>query len=537
MVSYESKTESHVKSGGLTRRGFVAGAVAAGAVLPALAIPAHGASAQGTPVVEGSDIDKVTMLQGAEVRYFDPTRRFSSTEANPNVNIYEPLIRLNASFELTPALATSWESVDDTTWQFTLRDGVNFHNGEVFNADTLVAWFERLQNLTELVPTAQSSIDQFPLLESVEKVDDLTVNFITSAPDPTLLRRLTTYYALIPPVQVFVDEGPDALANKGIGTGPYKFVEWVKDGHILLEANPEYWGGVSKVKQLEFRPVPEASSRVSGLLAGEAQIIDALPLAGVEQLSENEEYEVRSTREATRIYWCQWNAVENEYLQSLQVRQALNHAVDKQAIIDAILGGYAEQNASPVTFESFGYMDVPEYEYDPDKARELLAEAGYSDGFTLSLVGAIGRSTGDSEIIQSIIDFMADVGVTVEFQQEEFGNYLSLLSEHKIEGMTFGGKTIPALDADYMFTELQPEKQFGWMFPLSGEAAELFEQERSELDDNVRADLAGQIQQWYRDQAGALFLWQVQLLYGVSKSLNWKPRGDGLVFGMDMAGA
>jgi peptide/nickel transport system substrate-binding protein len=343
---------------------------------------------------------------------------------------------------------------------------------------------------------------------------------------------------LITPLQPFEENGPEALANVAVGTGPYRFVEWVKDDHVLLEANPDYWGGVPLVQQLEFRPVPEPSSRVSALLAGEAQIVEALPLPGVDQLNGTDAAEVRSVREATRIYWGQWNAMGNEYLQDLKVRQALNYAVDKQAIIDSILGGHAEQNASCVTFESFGYADVPEYEYNPELASQLLAEAGYPNGgFTITLDAALGRSTGDAEIVQAIISYLGEVGVTVELQQQDFANYLAMLREEQIQALTFGGKTIPALDADYMFAELQPEKLFGWLFPLQDEAQELYLEERSEMDEERRAELAAQIQQWFRDQAGALFLWQADLLYGVSSTLNWEPRGDGLILGVEMSGA
>lgn len=319
------------RQGKISRRDVLARTAAAGVSAPLLtsAMPnAVGASAQATPPA-GSEIDRVVMLQGSGVRFFDPTRRFSSTDANPNVNIYDTLVRFDKSLDdVQPALATAWEAIDDTTWQFNLREGVTFHNGEPFNADTVVAWFERMQNLEELVPGAASAIDQFPLVDRIEKVDDLTVNFVTSAPSPTLLRRLTTYYALIPPTQYFEEEGPDALADRGIGTGAYRFVEWVQDSHILLEANPDYWGGEPKVKELEFRTVPEASARVSSLLAGEAQIAERLPLSGVQQAEGNESIEVRTIREATRVYWCQFNATGNEYLQNVQVRQALNHAVE-----------------------------------------------------------------------------------------------------------------------------------------------------------------------------------------------------------------
>jgi len=496
--------------------------------------PATAASGSGST---GKPIDKVVFLQGAEVRFFDPTLRFSSTDANANRNIYDPLVAFDSDFNLIPALAVKWESVDNTTWQFKLRENVKFHNGEPFNADTVVAWFTRLQKIPDLLPGQRSSIDQLPLVDHIEKVDDLTVNFITKAPLPTLLRRLTTYYSLIVPSKLFEDEGQDALLKKGVGTGPYKFVEWVKDDHLTLKANPDYWGDKPLVQELELRPVTEPSSRVASLLAGEAQVIEAVPTSSIDQINSNKATEIRSTREETRIYWCQWNGLGNEYLKKLEVRQALNYAVDKKTIIDTILAGHATQIGSCVSTKCFGYSEQPLYEYDPKKAKDLLAQAGYADGFTVSIQAALGRSAGDTEIVQSIIGYLKDVGVTLKLDQVDFADSLTLLAQHKVEGLTWGGKTIPALDADYMFNELLPEKQFGWLFPLQGEAADTFKKEQVELDEQKRAEMCADIQKWFHDQAGALFLWQADLLYGTSKKVNWKPRGDGLVLGTEMSGA
>jgi len=262
-----------------------------------------------------------------------------------------------------------------------------------------------------------------------------------------------------------------------------------------------------------------------------------VPTSSIDQINSNKATEIRSTREETRIYWCQWNGLGNEYLKKLEVRQALNYAVDKKTIIDTILAGHATQIGSCVSTKCFGYSEQPLYEYDPKKAKDLLAQAGYADGFTVSIQAALGRSAGDTEIVQSIIGYLKDVGVTLKLDQVDFADSLTLLAQHKVEGLTWGGKTIPALDADYMFNELLPEKQFGWLFPLQGEAADTFKKEQVELDEQKRAEMCADIQKWFHDQAGALFLWQADLLYGTSKKVNWKPRGDGLVLGTEMSGA
>lgn len=481
-----------------------------------------------------SQTKKLVIVQNAEVRMMDPTLRPTTSDAHIDVNIYDGLVGRDHDMKLIPGLATEWKLIDDTTWQFTLRKNVKFHNGEPFNADTVVAWFERLQTVQDRVQGYQSSIQQLGSVASVQKVDDYTVNFVSKVPDPLLPGRLSSYFLLISPKKYIEDNGDQALFEHGVGTGPYKFVEWVKDDHLLLEANEDYWGGKPAIEQIEFRPVPEPSSRVAALQAGEAQIADAIPPAVISQLTDDPDLDVRSVPEATRTYWMYIDSMKEPVLDNVKVRQAINYAVDKQAIIDKLLLGRAQQTASIVTFQSFGYCDVPEYEYDAEKAKQLLAEAGYGDGFDLKIEYSPGHYLADTEIVQAIGNYLEAIGINIEYVPYEWANFLDVIQQQKSEGLFYVGKTNLAMDADYMFAEFLMEKNFGWTYPLKGEALDLYNQERQQMDDAKRADLACQIQKIYRDEAAVLFLWQQEVVFGASNSLDWQPRADGFFYGVDM---
>jgi peptide/nickel transport system substrate-binding protein len=494
---------------------------------------AQGTSASGGAST-GKSVDKVVVLLGAEVRFFDPTQRPTATDATVQLNIYDTLVRMDTkSLGPVPGLATSWEATNDTTWQFKLRQGVKFHDGEDFNADAVVAWFNHLQEIAKAGKA--SSGQQISSVTSVEKVDDSTVNFITSQPDPILPNRLFTYYTMITPPKPFQDNGPDALLQKGIGTGAYKLKEWVKDDHLTLEANPDYWDGAPLVKTLEFRPVIEASSRASSVLTGEADIDTQLSLGSLDQFQKSDKVDVRKELSATSMYWVQLNVAQSKYFQDLRVRQAVNYAVDKQSIIKNILGGFAVENANIVVKQAWGYKELEPFPYDPDKAKSLLSDAGYKDGFSVKLDYTPGSP--DEEVVQAISNFLGDVGIKVELVQYDLSDYIGVYTNKKVDDMSYLGKTQFAIDADYIFQELQPEKLFGWLFPFQGEIEEVYKQEHQELDQAKRKDLAAQIQQYYHDQAGMLFLWQQDFIFGVSKKLAWTPRVDGFVLGKEISGA
>ena len=496
--------------------------------------PTGQSTAASTTVAGGKPLDKVVALQTADVRFFDPTQRPTGTDATVMLNIYDTLVVMDKkTSKPVPGLATSWAMKDNTTWQFQLRQNVTFHDGEPFNADAVVAWFKRLQDVA--AAGLASSGQQISSVKSVDKVDTYTVNFTTSVPDPILPNRLSVYYTMITPPKPFQQSGTNALMQKGIGTGPYQFKEWVKDDHVLLEANPNYWGGPPLVKSLEFRPVAQGSSRASAVLTGEADMDTSLDLGSLSAFQHSDKVDVRTELSATSIYWAQLNVANTKYFQDLRVRQAVNYAVDKASIIKNVINGYAEENANIVAKQAWGYEELPLFAYDPEKAKSLLSAAGYGGGFTVILDYTPGSP--DDEVVQAIANYLGAVGINVVIKQYDLATDIGMYTNKKIHDMSYVGKTQFANDCDYIFSELQPNKLFGWLFPLQGAAESTYTQEHQEMDSTKRKDLASQIQRYYHDQAGMLFLWQQDFRFGVSKKLVWTPRSDGFVLGKEISGA
>ncbi len=471
--------------------------------------------------------------QSGDVVQMDPVVRNTTSSAHIMLNVYDGLVNLDRNLKLVPGLATSWKQATPTEWIFQLRKGVKFHNGEPFNADVVTYFYDRLRKYDE-DKRYDSSIRLIPAVTSVEKVDDFTVRFTTKVPDPVLPARLASYFLLIPPRRyVEQSKNPQILFDQPVGTGPYRFVEWVKDDHLTLEANDEYWGGAPKIKRIISRPIPEPSSRLAALQTGAVDLALDVPIISVKDVRRNPNLEVRAVEEATRTFWLYLNTRIGGPLANVKVRQALNYAVDKKTIIAKLLDGFARPTASIVTNQSFGYCEVEPYTYSPAKAKELLKQAGFEGGFTVDLGFPPGHYLAQDEVVQAIGNYLGQVGVKVRFVPEEWANFLARIRTRDHKGMFYVGKTNMGLDADYIFQEFHPRALFGWYGPLQGKALELYEQERQEMQPERRKSLACEIQKLVRDDAPVLFLWQQQLLFAAHKNLVWEPRGDGFIYGIE----
>ncbi|MEK7363566.1 MAG: ABC transporter substrate-binding protein, partial [candidate division NC10 bacterium] len=215
---------------------------------------------------------QVVVAQGVDPTTLDPHWHEETPAYNVLLNIYDTLLFRDRDLKIIPWLATSWKLVNPTTWEFKLRQGVKFHNGEEFDAEAVKYSLDRLRD-PEL---KNRQATNFRLIASVDVVDKLTVRITTSKPFPTLENQLALRGAAMAPKhfkgkdKVFADRNP-------VGTGPYKFVRWAKDEQIVLEANPQWWGGAPKVKTLIFRPIPEHAVRVAALQAGEVEIAVNIP--------------------------------------------------------------------------------------------------------------------------------------------------------------------------------------------------------------------------------------------------------------------
>ncbi|MGH8911662.1 MAG: ABC transporter substrate-binding protein, partial [Acidimicrobiia bacterium] len=357
---------------------------------------------------------EITIILAGEPTTLDPQVRDDGNERAVSDNIYETLMSRTPEGELVPGLAAGEPTqVDETTWQFTLREGVSFHNGEPFNADSVVASVARIID----PDFASEQVSFFSTIASAEKVDDLTVNILTTEPDPILPARM--YWMKMVPATASSDT---AFADNPSGTGPYRFVEWVRGDHVTLEANPDYWGDdVGNVGRVTFRFVAEAGTRLSALLAGDADVITNLQPEDVERAPQSAS--VTGLEHPMLII----NTMEGA-TSDVRVRQAMNLAVDKEAMADELFSGNATVDQCQILSPSFfGHNpDLEPYAYDPDQARALIAEAG-AEGATVELIGTSGRWLKDREVVEVVGNFLTEVGLVPDVQIFEFDEYLNRL--------------------------------------------------------------------------------------------------------------
>jgi peptide/nickel transport system substrate-binding protein len=330
--------------------------------------------------------------------------------------LFDHLIERDFAGDLVPGLAESWDVVDEQTLRFHLRHGVTFHNGEPFDAEAVRFSVERM--LTEEEAPNRS---KFTAIDSVEVVDDYTVLFHLNRPDGTLFDSLTSRLAMLPP-RYFQEVGPEGFAAAPVGTGPFRFVEWVPDDHLTLVANENYWEGSYKgraaVDVVTFRPIPEAATRVNELLVGGVDIIQDVPPDQIDDLEAAGLTVV--TDEAYQLQYVFFVADDPSLpTYDIRVRQALNYAVDVDTIIATVGNGIGSRIASPIGPGYLGYdPTVTPYPYDPALARQLLAEAGYPDGFQTTL-----DVTDRTEVVEAVAGYLADVGVNVTIQEFELGQF------------------------------------------------------------------------------------------------------------------
>ncbi|GAB4526095.1 MAG: ABC transporter substrate-binding protein [Anaerolineae bacterium] len=351
----------------------------------------------------------------------DPTSLFPPngadiTAGNAARPLYNSLVRLNAEGNLEPELALSWEiSEDGREYTFTLREGVTFHNGEPFNAESVVTTWE--YSSQDGVAYAQD----FAKVISVEVIDEFTVRMATVEPDPIFLTQLATGWAMLP--TAYMDEvGIEGFEAAPVGTGAFRFVERIPGDRIVYEANPDYWEeGKPGVQSLTFRIIPDSTTRLAAIQTGEVDIVNRLSIEDVSVLEGSSDVEIINYAN-DRVYYVAFKNIGNGVgtpLEDVRVRQALNYAVNREGIINGLFGGEAALVTGFVLPSNLGYDDSLEpYPYDPDRARELLAEAGYAEGFEISMGCPTDAYLNINEVCLAIQRDLGQVGIdlSVEFK-------------------------------------------------------------------------------------------------------------------------
>ena len=314
---------------------------------------------------------QIIISQSADPNTLDHKYLKSRDTQNVLRLMFDSLYHRDNNMQIVPWLATSYENPDELTWRFHLRQGVKFHNGNDFRANDVKFTLGRL-----VEDDSQFSTRKY--VDRVEVVDDYTVDIVTKDPYAAFMTRVVLWH--MTDEEYFSEVGAEGFGSKPVGTGPFTFVEWVRDERVVFEANRDYWGGSPKIKTVIFVPIPEMATRIAALEAGDVDIIAVDP----EYVGQTPEGVEAVTVPGTTAYFLAMN-VNMEPFDDVRVRQAMNYAIDVESIIENVLNGLARRLDNPLLPEAFGYIATPVYSYDPDKAKSLLAEAGYSDGFEMEL--------------------------------------------------------------------------------------------------------------------------------------------------------
>jgi peptide/nickel transport system substrate-binding protein len=475
-----------------------------------------------TPPPEEATPVQIVVAIGAEPATLDPQQRDEGAMYAVNTNIYETLTTRTAEGELVPLLATDLGTpIDDTTWQFKLREGVVFHNGEPFNADAVVASVNRIID----PDYGSEQISNFASIVGAEAVDEFTVNIKTEGPDPILPARMTLML-MVPPQASAEPDFPD----NPVGTGPYTFVEWNRGSEISLVANPDYWGDAPSIDAVTFRFIGEAGTRLAGVLAGEIDLMVGLAPEDFDRAPQ------AFSLQGVQHVGIALNSRAGSPIEDVRIRQALNYAVDKEAIANALFSGFAEVDPGQFMNPSwFGFNpNVEAYPYDPDKARALLEEAG-AVGMTIPLLGVSGRLLKDRETVEAVAGYWEAVGIDVDLQILEFSEFLDRFFDRvdrPVANYIIHENTL--FDADRTLT-LYYHKDGAASSNDDDEISAWVDEARTELDVDRRQQLYWNAVQAAYDKAFFVFLVGQQDIYGASERLVFAPRADGLVLVKEMS--
>jgi peptide/nickel transport system substrate-binding protein len=466
--------------------------------------------------------------QGTDVSLLDPHYSTSASDVNVFFNLYDNLVLRDENLNLTPGLATSWKLVDDKTWQFKLREGVIFHNGDRFTAEDVKFSLERA-----IADNPRTSV--FAALNTIERVDILdpsTVNIVTKQPDPLLPTRLSYYGGMMLPKQYFEKVGMEGFRKDPIGTGALKFVEWKKNERLVFEANKQYWRAPLPYEKVIYRPYPETAARIAALIAGEVDLITAVPPDQVDVIEKSGTAKVEGALYAG--FFAYYLNAKNPPLDNKLVRQALHYAIDRQAIVKKLWRGrgVVPNDAYP-NVDKIGYdKSKPPFEFDPKKAKELLAKAGYK-GEEIVIESAVGYLANDKQLTETLGAMLQEAGINAKVQLIEYSVRAQKMRQKAIDGLLLGDPTSTLLDPDGMFWRLmQPGGLIDYW--RNAEWDRLMAEARFLQDQKQRDEHYKKAAKIFLDEVPVLIVLQPEKTFALKKDLSWKARSDEIVVVYDI---
>jgi peptide/nickel transport system substrate-binding protein len=490
----------------------------------------------GTP--EGSKPEELVLAWGTTqftTHGIDPQLHVGTIAETQLRHLYEPLVKFERDLTtISPCLATAWERLDDLTVQFQLREGVSFHNGEPFNADAVA--YSVMRPLSDETPGDARST--YSIIESVEVVDDMTVNVKTSKPDPALLARMTGFHMVIVAPE-WAAQGVEVVSSEAVGTGPYKFVSWSPNEDLVVEANEEYWGGAPSIKKVRMTTIVEQATRVAALRAGDVHVAKDMPPEELDAITASGR--ARAVRAVSNRVPFYFMPTDLPPFDNPLVRQAINYASNVDGVIEAIVLGNANRVATVLGPWIFGADPTLEpYPHDPDRAKELLTEAGFPDGIDIEIHHIQGRYPKDKEVAEAMAQEMGKADIRCTPRLWEAAAFTDAQIAKETTGLIFASWGNWIFDADNTLVPLfgcESAAQFGDYrrpYGCNQELEDVLQAARVELDVEARKELYAQAQRIMYDDGAALFMYQLVDMFGVDNWVKWEPRHDEMMWAHEM---
>jgi peptide/nickel transport system substrate-binding protein len=439
----------------------------------------------------------------------------SVAEVSPPMdNIYEALTIRNAGTTVQPDLAVSWKNLTKTTWRFNLRKGVKFTNGEPFNAAAAVF------SITRALDPASSNYGYYSNIKSAQASGNSTVIVTTSIPDALLPSELT-FLPMVPPKYV-TDDLSDYLKTP-IGTGPYEFVSWTPGQEMVVKANPNWWGGKPRYSTVVSKVITDTNVRLQALRAGEVDM--------AEQLDETTATLIPQAFFPPSNVVCliRFNALSGLFANQ-QIRQAANYAIDRKTIVKSLFGPFARASDGQIIGPaSFGFnVKVGDYAYDVNKAKSLLAAAGYHNQ-PITLYTYSGHTTGDRAISLAATDYLQKAGFNIQANILPFAVWRTTWYSTPRPDAAF------VCTSDDGLTGFRPLLNIGTTTGIQSAASDptldkMVADAESEFNDAKRAKDIAAISTRLKNDAFTVPIASVDQIFGAQRNIYWKPRLDGLVY-------
>ena len=470
--------------------------------------------------------DTLTVALVSHAPTLDPHMHFERVGILVNINMFDSLLHRTEKLQFEPSLALSWKALNDTTWEFKLRKGVKFHNGDTMTAEDVKYSFDRvLEPGQEKKKSPQYG--NIRAIKEVKIVDPDTVHLVTDRPFPLLLERLV-FFPIVPKKHI-EKVGDEAFGSTApVGTGPWKFVEWKRDQHIKLEAFDQHWRGKPAFKNLVFRAIPEYATQVAELKTGGVDLIREISADLVPDIKNHPATRI-STTPILRVHYISLD-MRSAPFDKKAARQAANYAIDKQAIIQKMMAGLGRQVATVVQPPAFGHdPEVKPYPYDPKKAKELLVQAGYASGTDITLHSS---SVANRPIFEALGQMLTEVGLRTTVKMWDPGpawNKFFQAEGKATQGQygTWGNYSV--FDADavlHTFYHTEPGGWIGKHYARVEGLDKLIDEGRSTIDQPRRKQIYARIQTMIREEAPSVFLWTQNDTLGVSKKVAYEARPD-----------